>query len=100
MFIYLKVVFLESWSRIYISRVRLYSVRIPTEPYSATSDFLDKFNEIATQIQAKIYKSYLRNKKNYDASRKLVVFEEKEKVFLRNYIKSDAIKGISKKLAP
>lgn len=71
-----------------------------TEPFSRRSDFIDRFTKIANLIDLKLEKSYARNKKYYDAHRSTAIFEEGDLVYLRNYVKSDAAKAFSKKLAP
>lgn len=69
-------------------------------PMNRRTEFLKKFLEITSNLHSKIIKSYERNKKYYDKGRSPMSFEENEKVFLRNYVKSDASKNFCKKLAP
>lgn len=69
-------------------------------PLNRRSKFIEKFLEIAEKIHLKMLKAYTRNKKYYDQFRSSVIFEVGEFIYLRNYVKSDASKGICKKLSP
>lgn len=70
------------------------------DPYERRSDFIKSFTEVTSKIHAKIHEAYLRNKKYYDLDRSDYAFKENDRIFLKNYVKSDASKGFCKKLAP
>lgn len=68
--------------------------------YANRTDFMKKFDKLSDEIHGRMHRSYLNNKKHYDISRRSVTFNEGDEVFLRNFVKSDASKSFSKKLAP
>lgn len=70
------------------------------DSYVKRTEFIKKFLQVTSDIHLKIQKAHERNKRYYDRDRIPGTYEIGDKVFLRNYVKSDASKGFCKKLAP
>lgn len=63
------------------------------DPYRNRCEFIDQFLEATNDIHTRIYKSYARNKRNADKHRVHREYEIGDRVYLRNYVKSDKEKG-------
>lgn len=70
------------------------------DPYAKRTEFINSFLEATSKIHLKIQQSHARNKKYHDKNRVPGSYSLNDKIFLRNYVKSDAAIGFCKKLAP
>lgn len=62
--------------------------------------YLGRFGEVANEVEARMRKAYVQNKRYYDRGRIAVTFEEDELVLRKNFAQSNASQFISKKLLP
>lgn len=69
-------------------------------PNQETEDKIDKMNTIRKEIIANLEKAYVMSKKQYNLRARPVSYGVGEEIWMETHVLSDAIKGISAKLAP
>lgn len=72
-------------------------VRVTTRQYAG---YLDKFAQVASEVQDRMMKAHHKNKIQYDKGRVEVAFEEGDLVLRKNFGLSNASQHVSAKLLP